>query len=407
MQKTLIVVGGGAAGFFCAINAAQINPTLKIIIIEKSNKFLSKVKVSGGGRCNVTHHCFDILELIKNYPRGNNFLKKAFHWFNTQHTINWFQQKDIQLKAESDGRMFPSTNTSQTIIDCFINQAKKYSIELKPQCEVESFIKQDNLFKLSTKNNEFLTCNYLCIATGGYSKSTQFNWLQQAGHSIENPLPSLFTFNTPNNSITQFMGISVDKVQVKIMNTKFITTGSLLITHWGFSGPAVLKLSAFAAKELYNKNYHFTIQINWLNGLTEQHLREDIKLYRSQFSANKMYAKNPFTLPNRLWHFLLLQSNITEECRWADLKNIQQNNLIKNLTAIEFEVKGKTTFKEEFVTCGGIKLNEVDVNTMQSKIVPQLYFAGEILDIDGITGGFNFQSAWTTGYIAAKAIAES
>lgn len=407
MQKTLIVVGGGAAGFFCAINAAQMNPALRIIITEKSNKLLSKVKVSGGGRCNVTHHCFDITELIKNYPRGNHFLKKAFHWFNTQHTISWFKQRNIALKAEPDGRMFPVTNNSQTIIDCFLNEVKKYAIEIKTQCEIESFIKEESVFKLTTYNNEILTCNYLCIATGGYSKMLQFQWLQKSGHSIENPLPSLFTFNIPNNTITQLMGISIDKVQVKIMNSKFQTTGSLLITHWGLSGPAVLKLSAFAAKDLFDKKYQFTIQINWLNSLNEQRLREDFALYRNRFSPNKMYSKNPFTIPNRLWHFLLLQSNITDDCRWADLQNNQLNSLIKNLTAKEFDVKGKTTFKEEFVTCGGIKLSEVDVNTMQSKIIPKLYFAGEILNIDGITGGFNFQSAWTTGFIAAKAIAES
>jgi predicted Rossmann fold flavoprotein len=407
MQKTLIVVGGGAAGFFCAINAAQMNPALRIIITEKSNKLLSKVKVSGGGRCNVTHHCFDITELIKNYPRGNHFLKKAFHWFNTQHTISWFKQRNIALKAEPDGRMFPVTNNSQTIIDCFLNEVKKYAIEIKTQCEIESFIKEESVFKLTTQNNEILTCNYLCIATGGYSKMLQFQWLQKSGHSIENPLPSLFTFNIPNNTITQLMGISLDNVQVKIMNTKFQTTGSLLITHWGLSGPAVLKLSAFAAKDLFDKKYQFTIQINWLNSLNEQRLREDFALYRNRFSTNKMYSKNPFTIPNRLWHFLLLQSNITDDCRWADLQNKQLNSLIKNLTAKEFDVKGKTTFKEEFVTCGGIKLSEVDVNTMQSKIIPKLYFAGEILNIDGITGGFNFQSAWTTGFIAAKAIAES
>ncbi len=405
MQKSLIVIGGGAAGFFCAINAAKHNPSLKVIIIEKSNKLLSKVKISGGGRCNVTHQCFDINELIKKYPRGTNFLKKAFHWFNTKHTIEWFKERNVLLKTEEDGRMFPATNTSQTIIDCFLKEANKYGIEILMNCEVKEIQQQENVFKLHTNDNRKFLCNYLCIATGGYPKFAQFSWIKKLGHNIENPIPSLFTFNIPNNSLTTLMGISVDNAQIKIAGTKLHNKGALLITHWGVSGPAVLKLSAYAAKELAEKNYHFNIVINWLSNYSEQSLQEEWKILRQQFASNKIYAKNPFGLPNRLWQYFLQENKINENLHWADISSKQQNNLIKSLTAQEFEVNGKTTFKEEFVTCGGIQLNEVNVNTMQSKLVENLFFAGEVLNIDGITGGFNFQNAWTTAFIAANAIA--
>ncbi len=424
MQKKLVVIGGGAAGFFCAINAARLNPSLKVIIVEKSNKFLSKVRISGGGRCNVTHDCIEIAELIKRYPRGQNFLKKAFHWFSTKDTIEWFTERGVALKIESDGRMFPITNSSETIIDCLLAEAKKYGVEIKLGFDVENIetivtehnltsekllatdMRQVNaLIKLTTANHKELTCNFLCIASGGYPKSLQFQWLKNMGHSIEEPVPSLFTFNIPNNAITQLMGISVENAQVKIVGSKLQNSGPLLITHWGLSGPVVLKLSAHGARELAIANYHFEVLINWLTQFNEQTLKAEWLLLRQQFASNKIHNKNPFGLPSRLWIFLLQQSTINEELRWADVNAKQQNQMIKNLTAQEFEVKGKTTFKEEFVTCGGIKLNEIDPNTMQSKIVPNVFFAGEVMDIDGITGGFNFQNAWTTGFIAASAIA--
>lgn len=405
-QKILIVIGGGAAGFFCAINAAKNNPLLKVMIAEKSGKLLSKVKVSGGGRCNVTHACFEIDELSKRYPRGQHFLKKAFHWFNTKDTVKWFEEKGIQLKTEQDGRMFPVSNTSQTIINCLLKEAKKYKIEVLLNCEIKEISKENNSFQLLIADSRRLTCDYLCIACGGFPKSEQFHWLNKMGHSIETPVPSLFTFNIPNNSITQLMGVSVANASVKIIGTKLIEQGAVLITHWGLSGPAILRLSAWGARELANKNYDFTISINWLQGYSENSLREEWLLFRQQYASYKMHQKNPFNLPNRLWNYLLLQSFIKEDIRWSDITSKQQNQLIKNLTAQAFHIKGKTTFKEEFVTCGGIKLNELEVNTMQSKIVDDLFFAGEIIDVDGITGGFNFQNAWTTGWIAAKAIAE-
>ena len=406
MQKQLIVIGGGAAGFFCAVNAARLDPSLKVTIVEKSNKVLSKVKVSGGGRCNVTHACFEIDELTKRYPRGKNFLKKAFHWFNTKDTIQWFEERGVNLKTEADGRMFPISDSSQTIIECLLKEANKYGVEILMNFEVQQIEMTDDKFKLLSPTSRILTSDYLCIASGGYPKSAQFNWLKQVGHSIEEPVPSLFTFNIPNNSITELMGVSVKNAVVKVAGTKLQEQGPLLITHWGLSGPAVLRTSAWGARELAAKNYHFNILVNWLNDHTEQSLREQWHDLRNRFASQKINNKNPFGLPARLWSFLLKRSSISEDKRWADVSAKEQNQLIKNLTAQEFEVKGKTTFKEEFVTCGGIKLSEVDANTMQSRIVPHLYFAGEVLDIDGITGGFNFQNAWTSGWIAAKAITQ-
>ncbi|MFY7964014.1 MAG: NAD(P)/FAD-dependent oxidoreductase [Chitinophagaceae bacterium] len=407
-SKTLVVVGGGAAGFFCAINAAQMSPNLQVIIVEKNNKLLSKVKISGGGRCNVTHACFDIVELSKKYPRGEKFLKKAFHWFNTNSTIDWFANRGVQLKTEADGRMFPESNTSETIIDCLLNQANKLGVTIFTSVGVKDITKQNGKFEviLDNKNLKNLQADFVCIASGGFPKLEQFNWLQQLGHTIENPIPSLFTFNIPNNNITQLMGVSVEKATVKIVGSKLQSEGALLITHWGLSGPAVLKLSAFAARELANKNYSFEAVVNWLPNHNEQTLKEVFLEFRSSIASQKISGKNSFGLPYRLWDYLLQLCAIDKDLRWADLSSKKQNDLIKNLTSQLFKVSGKTTFKEEFVTCGGIKLTEVDVNTMQSKIADNIFFAGEVLDIDGITGGFNFQNAWTTGWIAAKAIAQ-
>ena len=407
MQKNLVVIGGGAAGFFCAVNAAAANPLLKVTIIEKSSKLLSKVKISGGGRCNVTHACFEIDELVKRYPRGKNFLKKAFHWFNTKDTIAWFEERGVRLKTESDGRMFPETNNSQTIIDCLLQEANKYRVEILLNSEAGSirYDPSNNKFSIRLSGEREISTDYLCIASGGYPKAIQFNWLKEVGHSIEEPAPSLFTFNMPGNPITSLMGVSVDTATIKVAGTKLQQQGPLLITHWGMSGPAVLRTSAWGARELAAKNYHFTVMVNWLKDYTEQTLREYWKELREKNASQKISSKNPFQLPARLWDLFLQQSAIDNNKRWGDLSSKEQNQLIKLLTAAEYEVKGKTTFKEEFVTCGGIKLPEIDPNTMQSRIIPSLFFAGEVMDVDGITGGFNFQHAWTSGWIAAKAIA--
>ena len=407
MPNKLIVIGGGAAGFFCAVNAARMNPNLEVIVVEKSNKLLAKVKVSGGGRCNTTNACFEIPELVKKYPRGQHFLKKAFHYFNTTDTIQWFADRNVALITEADGRMFPATNDSQTIINCLLNEADKYGVKVLLQTEIKTIEKKAELFILTTSNYRKLEAEFLCIANGGYPKAAMFDWLLALGHTIENPVPSLFTFNMPGNKIIALMGLSVPMATVKIMGTKLVEQGPILITHWGMSGPAILKLSAWGARTLADASYKFTIMVNWLSDYTEQGLRASWHNLRNELAAQKMANKNPFGMPNRLWNYLLVLSEIKEETRWADLPSKEQNKLIKNLTAGEFIVDGKTTFKEEFVTCGGIKLSEIDPNSMQSKKIEQLYFAGEIMDIDGVTGGFNFQNAWTSGWIAANAISKS
>lgn len=407
--KQLIVIGGGAAGFFCAVNAARLHPHLKVILLEKSSKVLSKVKVSGGGRCNVTHHCDSISEMVKKYPRGGNFLKKAFHHFFTKDTIEWFSQRGVELKTESDNRMFPITDSSQTIIDCLIAELNRYEVELWMNTDVKEILvntkAEDSLiarFRLKAADGKVFEADAVCVACGGFPKTAMFNWLQQLGHSIEEPVPSLFTFNMPGNPIVELMGVSVPEAQVRITGSKLVSSGPLLITHWGMSGPAILKLSAWGARELAAREYKFAIMVNWLPAFNENSIREELQRLRFELASQKIGHRNPFQLPQRLWDYLLQQSDIKPDSRWADLPAKEQNKLVKNLCAQEHTVSGKTTFKEEFVTAGGIRLSEVDANTMQSKLVPRLYFAGEILDVDGITGGFNFQNAWTSGFIAAQ-----
>ena len=406
MQK-LVVIGGGAAGFFCAVNAARLHPHLEVMIVEKSNKVLSKVRVSGGGRCNVTHSCFSIAEMIQKYPRGERFLKQAFHHFFTKDTVAWFQQRGIPLKTEADGRIFPESNSSETIIDCLVREAKAYCVQVVFNREVQRIEKigedpSDKGFQLSFKDGTFLKSDYVCIACGGYPKEGQYQWLAALGHTFEKPFPSLFTFNVPNDGIVALMGISLENVLIKITGTKFSQSGPLLITHWGFSGPATLKLSAFAARFLGEHHYDCRITINWLPAYNENTMIEKLKVLRSVLAPKRINSSNPFNLPQRLWEYHLQLSAVGPETRWADLPAKQQNFLARQLCSQSFHVAGKTTFKEEFVTAGGIRLREVHPSTMESKIVPGLYFAGEILDVDGITGGFNFQHAWTSGYLAAK-----
>lgn len=409
-KRKLIVIGGGAAGFFCAVNAARMNPALEVILLEKTGKLLSKVKVSGGGRCNVTHACFEIDEFSKRYPRGRNFLKKAFHQFDAKSTLDWFAQRDIQLKAESDGRMFPVTNTSQTIIDCLVQEANRYGVDIRMNRTVTSVESEggdsENAgnFSVHFSDGGFLRSDYLFIGCGGFPKISHYDWIGKLGHTIEPPVPSLFTFNLPGDPISRLMGVSVDNVTVKIAGSKLSESGPLLITHWGLSGPAILKLSAWGARELADRHYEFTVLVNWV-GENESQLRARWPGIRQQMGSQKLGSKNPFDLPARLWLYFLQQAGIEEQTRWSDLGSKFQHLLVGLLTSQAFQVKGKTTFKEEFVTAGGIKCQEVDPNTMQSKRVPGLFFGGEILDIDGVTGGFNFQNAWTTGWIAARSIA--
>ena len=403
-KKKLVVIGGGAAGFFCAVNAARLNPLLQVIILERSNKLLGKVRISGGGRCNVTHACYSIAEMIKKYPRGSSFLKKAFHHFFTADTIAWFEERGVKLKTEPDGRMFPVTDSSQTIIDCLMKEANRYGVEILMNREVVKLATVNGKWPVFLKTQEAIEADLICIASGGYPRPIQYDWVIKTGHHIEEPVPSLFTFNMPGNDITALMGVSVENVTVKIMGTKLSEDGPLLITHWGMSGPAVLKLSAWGARELAKCNWQFTITINWVPEFNENSLRIKFQKLRFELASQKIINRNPFALPNRLWEYLVKKSGVKEELRWADLPAAAQNKLIKNLCAGQYAVNGKTTFKEEFVTAGGVALNEIDFNTMQSKKHPGLFFAGEIIDVDGITGGFNFQNAWTTGWIAAKAI---
>jgi len=409
VKKKLVIIGGGAAGFFCAVNAAEQCPELEVILIEKTNKLLSKVRVSGGGRCNVTHACFRISQMIQKYPRGEKFLKHAFHYFFTTDTIEWFEKRNVKLKTENDGRMFPESNSSETIINCLLTQANKYRVEILMNREIVNVEKifsanENEIFRLYAKDGSIIDADFVCIACGGFHKPEQYSWLAKLGHGVESPVPSLFTFNVPKTRISELMGISVENVQVKINGTKFSQGGPLLITHWGFSGPAVLKLSAFAAIELAKMNYDFSIVINWLADFHENSLLEKLRTVRNERASRKIVNQNPFNLPQRLWEYHLQECGINPEIRWADLPAKQQNLLAKQLCSQQFFIKGKTTFKEEFVTAGGIKLNEVDANSMESKIIANLFFAGEILNVDGITGGFNFQHAWTSGWIAAKEI---
>lgn len=381
-----------------------MNPALHVILLEKTNKLLSKVKVSGGGRCNVTHALFDIAEMSKRYPRGQNFVKKTFHQFFTTDTIKWFKARDVGLKAEKDGRLFPVTDSSQTIIDCLMNEANLYAVEIRMNCEAKKLKMKKSKIKIELANGQ-IDADFVCVACGGYPKTFMFQWLQNLGHTISEPVPSLFTFNLPKHPITQLMGVSVEKTRVKIEGSKLVEEGPILITHWGFSGPAVLRLSAWGARELKIKNYEFKVHVNWLPDYNEQTLKEQFQSFRVSNPPKKIINHNFGFLPNRLWQFLLEQSGVNNELRFADLSSKIENILIKNLVDYVVEVKGKTTFKEEFVTAGGINLSEVDANKMMSKKVSNLFFAGEILNVDGITGGFNFQHAWTSGWIAAKTIA--
>ncbi len=401
MTKKLVVIGGGAAGFFCAVNAARINTSLQVVLLEKTNKLLSKVKVSGGGRCNVTHALFDITEMSRCYPRGQNFVKKTFHQFFTTDTIRWFEERGVRLKAEKDGRMFPVTNSSQTIINCLMNEVNKYDVEIRMNSEVKELRIDNDQWKITTANGQQTIANFLCIASGGYPKASMFQWLKDVGHTIAEPVLSLFTFNLPKHRITALMGVTVEKARVKIEGSKLIEVGPVLITHWGLSGPAILRLSAWGARELAAKNYDFKVHINWLPEYDEQKIKKEFQKFRSSNPIKKIFNRKFGNLPNRLWQFLLEQSGVKEDMRFAHLPVKIENLLIKNLLDYIMEVKGKTTFKEEFVTAGGINLTEIDSN-MMSKKIPNLFFAGEILDVDGITGGFNFQHAWTSGWIAAK-----
>lgn len=398
----VIVVGGGAAGFFAAINAAEFHKQARVTILEKSNKLLQKVIVSGGGRCNVTHACFDHGLLVKSYPRGEKELRSVFSRFSTTDTINWFKKRGVLLKTEEDGRMFPVTDNSETIAGCLLREAARLNIEIKMQVAVKE-VRPGEVITLVTDKGD-MPCDRLIIATGGSPKDQAYDWLRKLGHTVVPPVPSLFTFNIQNKELSQLMGVSVPAARVKIKNTKLTTEGPLLITHWGLSGPAVLRASAWGARLLHEMNYDFGIEVAWLPQFGEEELREELHFVKDHQAPKLAVNTNPFELPRRLWEYLLHEAAISGMTRWADLSKKQLQALLAALLHDTYEVKGKTTFKEEFVTCGGVSLKEIDFATMQSRIVPHIYFTGEVLDIDGITGGFNFQNAWSTAWIAASSL---
>lgn len=401
-RKHIAVIGGGAAGFFSAIHAAYNNND--VTIFEKGNSVLNKVRISGGGRCNVTHACFDVNELVKFYPRGAKELISAFHRFNTNHAIDWFESRGVELKKEEDGRMFPVSDSSQTIIDCLLKEAKSNGVKIKTQCQVNSLVKQNDQFVLTFSDNTQKQFDKVIVAAGGYPSTKSYDWLRSLGINIIEPVPSLFTFNIPNSPFKGLEGVSVEETLVSVEDSKFNYNGPLLITHWGVSGPAVLKTSAFAARHIHDLGYNFKAIINFMPSLINAELDEQLNQQKKLHPAKKVISKLFNQLSNRLWERLCAAAGITETVQYANLSKQQILALVKNISAYEVHVKGKTTFKEEFVTCGGVDLKEVDVKAMQSKKVQGLFFSGEVLNIDGVTGGFNFQAAWTTGFIAGSCI---
>lgn len=397
----VIIVGGGAAGFFTAINIAEKNRSLRVAILERGKDVLQKVRISGGGRCNVTHACFDADVLTGYYPRGSKELRGPFHKFSAADTVSWFQQHGVLLKTEADGRMFPQANVSQAVIDCFLRLQEKLGIHLftnEPVLSVER--NDDDSWQLKTQNRIFKTTT-LCIATG--SSTAMWKLLQQFGHTIIAPVPSLFTFNCKDERIASLPGVATE-ASVVVKDTKLQSSGPLLITHWGMSGPAILKLSAWGARTLHEKKYDFTLIVNWLNEEDIESVLNKLRTLKMQQAQKTVALKSPFNIPNRLWESLVHAATMNDQTRWADISKTQLQNLAQQLCQCSFHIKGKSTYKDEFVTAGGVDLKEIDFKTMQSKLQPDLYFAGEVLNIDAITGGFNFQNAWTGGYIAAEVI---
>ena len=403
MNQQVIIVGGGAAGFFAAITIAEANPDLRVVILEKGNKVLQKVKVSGGGRCNVTHACFDPKELVEFYPRGRKELLGPFHRFMTGDTMQWFEDRGVALKIEDDNRVFPVSNSSQTIIDCLMSAAKKAGVELLLNKNVKTIVKKGRQFIVQT-NDEKYVADKLVVATGSSLKFWKL--VAGLGHTITPPVPSLFTFKVNDARIKDIPGISVTNARVQLADSKLVSCGPVLITHWGISGPAVLKLSAFGALFLANKNYQYKVLINWV-AMTETQTITLLKSMKEKHAKKVVLQKSLFEdVPKRLWKNLALASGITEGQRWADVGMQQITGFAGQLTNCELRANGKTTFKEEFVTAGGVHLKEVDFKRFESKLHKNLFFAGEVLNIDAVTGGFNFQNAWTGAYIAGKAIAE-
>lgn len=402
---SLAVIGGGAAGFFGAIQAAESDPGLKIIILEKSSKLLSKVRVSGGGRCNVTHHCFEPAALSHHYPRGQKPLKSLFRNYQASDVVAWFERKGVKLKAEADGRMFPVTDNSETVINCFLKQTERHRIRIETHADVKRIKPVGDHFEIHY-SNKTIKARYILVAVGGHPQVHAYDLIKNLGHTIIDPIPSLFTFNDSKKEFKDLMGVAVPHGMVRIAGTKFYQEGPVLITHWGLSGPAVIKLSAWAAEYLHEKGYEATILVSWIREAQEEIVRKFLTDYKSTYKKRKVFSYPLYELPQRLWTKLCELAEISDGKIWDELSNKNINKLLELLIRCPFEIKGKTTFKEEFVTCGGVDLADLDLETMESRKIKNLFFAGEVLNIDGETGGFNFQSAWTTAFVAAQNIAE-
>ncbi len=397
------IIGGGAAGFFSAIQAKENHPDAEVVILEKSQKLLSKVKISGGGRCNVTNGCTSIAELSKAYPRGEKKLKKVFREFYTQDTIKWFEERNVPLVTQEDNCVFPVSQDSQSIIDCFMTESERLGIQIETGRMVEQLIPQDGTIKILFRGNELVhEFDKVIVATGGSPKKEGLVWLEKLGHKIEAPVPSLFTFNMPHETVTELMGIVVEHTLTAIQGTKLKSNGPLLVTHWGMSGPSILKLSAFGARILAEAGYKAKLQVNWVNVQSYEAVMQELRNIIKTAPKKQIQNYRAYLLPERLWHFLILKTEIPLSKKWNEMGKKDLNKLCNILTNDVYSVEGKTTFKEEFVTCGGVSLESINFSTMESKVVPNLYFAGEVMDVDGITGGYNFQAAWTTGFIAGK-----
>lgn len=403
----IVVIGGGAAGFFGAIACAQSHSHPQVIILEASHQPLAKVRVSGGGRCNVTHACFEPAALVQHYPRGGKALRGAFTRFQSRDTVNWFAARGVKLKTEADGRMFPITDDSATIVDCLMESAIALGIKIRTGTSVVSVKVLDGAtpkFEIQLKSGEIVTCDRLLLATGSNKIGHQI--AATLGHNIESPVPSLFTFNVLDKQLRELAGVSVDIVRLRLSvdGNKLEQTGPLLITHWGLSGPAVLKLSAWGARMLYDCKYHASLTINWLPQSNPKDIGQTLFAAKTEWAKRAITSSCPVELPRRLWQYLGSRVAINNEDRWSGISHKSLNQLVQELTQGQYLIQGKGVFKEEFVTCGGVSLKEVNFKTMESRLCRGLYFAGEILDIDGITGGFNFQSAWTTAWLAGQAM---
>ncbi|MCU0371189.1 MAG: NAD(P)/FAD-dependent oxidoreductase [Bacteroidales bacterium] len=404
----IAIIGGGAAGFFAAIKSREFHPDAGVVIFEKSDQVLSKVKVSGGGRCNVTNGCETIPELCSAYPRGGKELRRVFLKFNNKDTIRWFESRGVHLVVQDDLRVFPETGDSQTIINCLVEESKRLGILIRTGITVNGIRQSGEKLELSFAGNEYpqRVFDKVIVATGGSPQRSGLEWLEKLGHKIVDPVPSLFSFNMPAERIKELTGVSAGPVFLKIQGTRLIAEGPLLITHWGMSGPAVLKLSSFAARILNQMDYKCKIQVNWAHDLNNETVFSYLAGMAEQY-PNKMLANfRPFGMPVRLWLYLLAKVDLAEKKIWAETGKKGINKLVHILTNDVYQAEGRTTFREEFVTCGGVSLDSVDMSTMQSKAVKNLYFAGEILDIDAITGGFNLQAAWTTGYVCGMQSSE-